>query len=126
MFERGSDATTRRLSEASFALESRKPASRARFWLLLLFAGVLVAVFYRSFKEEPVENRLRNELSALKQGNAQLLAELGQVKMALEHERATRESLAREMASQAEALKQANRNLSFYRSQTGRSAPVAQ
>jgi ABC-type multidrug transport system fused ATPase/permease subunit len=127
MFERGSDATTRRLSGASFSLAVN--STRKGMWrgLVVLFFVLLclgVAAFMAREGASP-EARLRAEVQSLAAENTRIQQELSDLKMVLGHERATRESLEKESSQQAESLRLANKNLAFYRNHSGDSAQTS-
>lgn len=121
MFERGTDATTRMLSGASFNL-TRSSSGKGKWFgfvavfLLMVSAGLYW--FMTNVNTQAPEVLLSQEIASLSATNVRLKQESEEMKMRLEHERATREAMEREVASLTESLKQANKNLSFYRKHT--------
>lgn len=128
MSERKPDRITRTLSGASFALTIDTSRQRKRFLMLFALCVLLMGAggFFLMPSSAAPALQLHEALAAQKAENAKLQVELSELKMSLGHERATRESLEREVASQAEALKQANKNLSFYRSHAATGAQGGQ
>jgi len=56
-----------------------------------------------------------NEIILLKSANQNLIREIEELRMRLAHDGAALEALQNDYAAQVEALRQANRNLAFYR-----------
>ncbi len=121
MSEKKADSITRTLSGASFAVTVDRSRQGRNFLVgaVLLAATVSAAAYYLVPGDAEPSRALNMALASQKAENEKLRLEVAELKMNLGHERATRESLERESASQAEALKQANKNLSFYRSHAG-------
>lgn len=122
MPETGTDALTRRLTGRDFLV-----VPRARpFWSV--FVGVIVvAVLGYAAAYATVDGRVvgaqasdelarsRQELARLTTANQQLAREIEELKMLQAHDKAALAALQKDYAEQVEALRQANRNLAFYR-----------
>lgn len=126
MFKQDSDPTTRQLSEATFTLV---PGVGGRYLFLtitvVLFLAAACTWLLLTDSGKTAEKNLGEELRKSQEINARQSAEITELKMLLEHERATRAAIERDSAQQAEALKQANKTLTFYRNQSG-STPLKQ
>ena len=121
MFERGSDATTRMLSGSAFLLTAKQSRRSvvlilsASFSMLLILAGVWFANTRSGVTSDAM---LQEQIRSLTGEVNQLKLEAADLKMKLAHEQATRQSLERDFSAQSEALKQATKNLAFYRKNT--------
>ncbi len=121
MPETGTDALTRSLTGREFLLV---PRTRVRFWLpvlLLLIAGAGYAAYATGTGVLPGgqaqvgDDGNAREVIRLKSENQVLARELDEIKMAQAHDKAALAALQKDYAEQVEALRQANRNLAFYR-----------
>lgn len=126
MFKQDSDPTTRQLSEATFTLVPRAGGRHLfRTITAVLFCAAACAWLLLTDSGKTAEKNLGEELRKSQEINARQNAEITELKMLLEHERAIRAAIERDSAQQAEALKQANKTLTFYRNQSG-STPLKQ
>ncbi len=121
MPETGTDALTRSLTGREFLLV---PRTRVRFWLpvlLLLIAGAGYAAYATGtgvlpgVQAQVGDDGNAREVIRLKSENQVLARELDEIKMAQAHDKAALAALQKDYAEQVEALRQANRNLAFYR-----------
>lgn len=111
---------THRLSTApcSVVIQRRK----GRWWLPVLVVAVLASgAGYALYPaRESGEAALRASIETLQRENQRLAQEAKLQTMNYQHEQAVRESLERELAAQGEVLKKAQKDLAFYRTNTGR------
>lgn len=115
MFERKeASSITQKLSCRQYALQVENPR---RYWLWALFLGLLAgAVFV--FMPQTGDARqlaLRAQIETLEARLETMAREQQQLGLSLKHEKATRETLEKQLAEQADELKRAQRDLAFYR-----------
>lgn len=114
MFKRNKSSITQTLSGASYSLSVS--GKRSKLGIVLVFSILAgLAFFVLSPKQVSPEVALRAHVEALGRDNQRLADELKQQTMSFQHEQATREALERQLATQAEELKKARKDLSFYR-----------
>lgn len=111
---------TRKLSSSPCSIVVQ--GQRRRWWMLVPVIAVLASgagyALYPPHQSD--ETALRASLDALRRDNQRLEQEVKLQTLNFQHEQAVRESLEREMATQGEALKQAQKDLAFYRTNAGR------
>lgn len=123
MFERKEvSGITRKLSCRQYALQVEKPR---RYWFWLLLSGLLAGVAYAVMPQsgDAGQLALRAQIQTLEARLETMTREQQQLGLSLKHEKATRETLEKQLAEQAEELKRAQRDLAFYRGNTA-SAPA--
>ena len=115
MFERKDvSGITQKLSCRQYALQVEKPR---RYWLWLLLSGLLAGVAYAFMPQggDTGQLALRAQIKTLESRLETMTREQQQLGLSLKHEKATRETLEKQLAEQAEELKRAQRDLAFYR-----------
>ncbi|MEN3112944.1 hypothetical protein ACFONG_16690 [Uliginosibacterium paludis] len=120
MPETGTDALTRRLAGREFLLV---PRSRSGLWLALCVTLLAVAGYAAAYatghapgrQPDGTQDQSKQEVVRLTGLNQQLSRELEELKMLQAHDKAALAALQKDYAEQVEALRQANRNLAFYR-----------
>ena len=111
---------THKLSSAPCSIVVHSP--RRKWWLLLPVVAVLVSGAGYALYPQHASNEaaLLTTLETLKRDNQRLEQEVKLQSMNFQHEQAVRESLERELATQGEALKKAQKDLAFFRTNAGR------
>jgi len=112
---------THKLSSAPCSIVVHSP--RRKWWLLVPVVAVLVSgAGYALYPPQHVSNEaaLLTSLEALKRDNQRLEQDVKLQTMNFQHEQAVRESLERELATQGEVLKKAQKDLAFFRTNAGR------
>lgn len=118
MADTGTDALTRLLARREYSLVAQP---RSRFWQCSAWAACLVlggTVVYglENMRISGLRGKeSSNEIILLKSANRNLIREIEELRMRLAHDGAALEALQNDYAAQVEALRQANRNLAFYR-----------
>ncbi len=115
MFERKeASGITRKLSCRQYALQVEKPR---RYWFWLLLSGLLAGVAYAVMPQsgDAGQLALRAQIQTLEARLETMTREQQQLGLSLKHEKATRETLEKQLAEQADELKRAQRDLAFYR-----------
>lgn len=115
MFERKeASGITQKLSCRHYALQVEKPR---RYWLWVLLPGLLAGAAYAFMPQsgDAGQLALRAQIETLEARLEIMSREQQQLGLSLKHERATRQTLEKQLAEQAEELKRAQRDLAFYR-----------
>lgn len=111
---------TRKLSTAPCSIVVQ--GQRRMWWMLVPLLAILASgAGYALYPQRQTdEAALRASLEGLKRDNQRLEQEVKLQTLNFQHEQAVRESLERELATQGEALKKAQKDLAFYRTNAGR------
>ncbi len=115
MFERKeASGITQKLSCKPYALQVEKPR---RYWLWALLLALLLGAGYAFMPQtgDAGQLALRAQIGTLEARLETMAREQQQLGLSLKHEKATRETLEKQLAEQAEELKRAQRDLAFYR-----------
>lgn len=109
---------TRILTGASYSLQASQ--SRSLLWGALALLLILGAGFVLMFHPASAESGLRAEIARVQAENQKLRGDLEELGLKYQQEQTTRASLEHELATQAEDLKAARKDLSFYRANNAR------
>ena len=120
MFRRNRESITRRLSSSAFAITV--PGKKRFTWLFVMVAALACgAAWAWMLQGEAPEAQMRNQVVLLQQEVERLQHDLKLGELRLQQEVATRESLAQQVDTQAQKLRQAQTELDFFHNQRERS-----
>lgn len=127
MSETGTDSLTRMLTRGRYAVVAKGRASR--FWLVVLpllfmVSGAVVHAVFADRMQQFLAAGHAASVGQLTEENQKLQGELEQMRMMQEHDRAALAALQKNYEAQAESLRQASRELSFYRKNAPANVPV--
>lgn len=126
MHETGTDSLTRTLTRGRYMVVTRSGSRLSALLLPLLFmlvGATLYVVFAQRLRQDLLAGQA-SSVGQLTESNQKLAREVEQLKLMQEHDRAALAALQKDYEAQAENLRQASRELSFYRKNAPANGPA--